>query len=122
MNSYNVRGIQEREKGLMQSNGPQAKTTGNYRSCGIVQCAHSVIELIADSESLPHAIDVSTREKGVVDGSKPVFLSGWDSETVRYVWTCVTFFNETVYSSLDRNNFYSVNRESDFIYQKKKNS
>ena len=58
MNSYNVRGIQEREKGLMQSNGPQAKTTGNYRSCGIVQCAHSVIELIADSESLPHAIDV----------------------------------------------------------------
>ena len=58
----------------------------NYRSHGgIVQCAHSVIELI--TEFWPYAIDVLTREKGVVDGSKPVFFSGWDSETVRYVWT-----------------------------------
>lgn len=57
----------------------------NYRSHGgIVQCAHSVIELI--TEFWPYAIDVLTREKGVVDGSKPVFFSGWDSETVRYVW------------------------------------
>lgn len=58
----------------------------NYRSHGgIVQCAHSVIELI--TEFWPFAIDVLTREKGVVDGSKPVFFSGWDSETVRYVCT-----------------------------------
>ena len=56
----------------------------NYRSHGgIVQCAHSVIELI--TEFWPNAIDILTREKGVVDGSKPVFFSGWDSETVRYV-------------------------------------
>ncbi|KAF8807162.1 hypothetical protein BYT27DRAFT_7189247 [Phlegmacium glaucopus] len=55
----------------------------NYRSHGgIVQCAHSVIELI--TEFWPYAIDVLSREKGVVDGSKPVFFSGWDSETVRY--------------------------------------
>ena len=58
----------------------------NYRSHGgIVQCAHSVIELI--TEFWPYAIDVLSREKGVVDGSKPVFFSGWDSETVRYVGT-----------------------------------
>jgi hypothetical protein len=57
----------------------------NYRSHGgIVQCAHSVIELI--TEFWPYAIDVLSQEKGVVDGSKPVFFSGWDSETVRYVW------------------------------------
>ncbi|KJA29102.1 hypothetical protein HYPSUDRAFT_32443 [Hypholoma sublateritium FD-334 SS-4] len=55
----------------------------NYRSHGgIVQCAHSVIELI--TEFWPYAIDVLARERGVVDGSKPVFFSGWDSETVRY--------------------------------------
>lgn len=57
----------------------------NYRSHGgIVQCAHSVIELI--TEFWPYAIDVLTRERGVVDGSRPVFFSGWDNETVRYVW------------------------------------
>ena len=83
----------------------------NYRSHGgIVQCAHSVIELI--TEFWPYAIDVLTREKGVVDGSKPVFFSGWDSETVRYVRTSLRSFHETVYSSFDRNNFYSANRES----------
>ena len=63
----------------------------NYRSHGgIVQCAHSVIELI--TEFWPYAIDVLTREKGVVDGSKPVFFSGWDNETVRYVWTSLHLF------------------------------
>ena len=83
----------------------------NYRSHGgIVQCAHSVVELI--TEFWPYAIDVLTRERGVVDGSKPVFFSGWDSETVRYVWTCVRSFHETVCSNLNRNNFFSANRES----------
>ncbi|KAF8895020.1 hypothetical protein CPB84DRAFT_1782432 [Gymnopilus junonius] len=57
--------------------------TVNYRSHGgIVQCAHSVIELI--TEFWPYAIDILSKEKGVVDGSKPVFFSGWDSDTVRY--------------------------------------
>ena len=56
----------------------------NYRSHGgIVNCAHSVIELITDF--WPYAIDGLAREQGVVDGSKPVFFSGWDRETVRYV-------------------------------------
>ncbi|KDR84732.1 hypothetical protein GALMADRAFT_260438 [Galerina marginata CBS 339.88] len=55
----------------------------NFRSHGgIVQCAHSVIELITGF--WPYAIDVLSRERGVVDGSKPVFFSGWDSDTVRY--------------------------------------
>ncbi|KAF8955734.1 hypothetical protein BDZ97DRAFT_1926448 [Flammula alnicola] len=55
----------------------------NYRSHGgIIQCAHSVIELI--TEFWPYAIDILSRERGVVDGSKPVFFSGWDSDTVRY--------------------------------------
>jgi hypothetical protein len=58
--------------------------TTNYRSHGgIVRCAHSVIELITNF--WPYAIDVLSRERGVVDGSKPVFFSGWDSSTVRYV-------------------------------------
>ena len=56
----------------------------NYQSHGgIVHCAHSVIELI--TEFWPHAIDALAREQGVVDGLKPVFFSGWDKETVRYV-------------------------------------
>jgi len=57
----------------------------NYRSHGgIVRCAHSVIEVITNF--WPYAIDVLSREEGVVDGCKPVFFSGWDSTTVRYVW------------------------------------
>jgi hypothetical protein len=56
----------------------------NYRSHGgIVRCAHSVIELITNF--WPYAIDILSREVGVVDGCKPVFFSGWDSSTVRYV-------------------------------------
>ena len=83
----------------------------NYRSHGgIIQCAHSVIELI--TEFWPYAIDVLSREKGVVDGSKPVFFSGWDSETVRYVWTKLPFpLNLFAHRPFDRNNFYLANRE-----------
>ncbi|KAH9919768.1 uncharacterized protein BXZ73DRAFT_104876 [Epithele typhae] len=55
----------------------------NYRSHGgIVNCAHSVIELI--SEFWPHAIDALARETGMIDGLKPVFFHGWDQNTVRY--------------------------------------
>lgn len=71
----------------------------NYRSHGgIVQCAHSVIELI--TEFWPYAIDVLTRERGVVDGSKPVFFSGWDSETVRYVWISLRPFMRVITQAL----------------------
>ncbi|KAG2023736.1 hypothetical protein CC2G_001355 [Coprinopsis cinerea AmutBmut pab1-1] len=55
----------------------------NYRSHGgIVQCAHSVIELI--THFWPYAIDSMAPEQGIVDGAKPVFFSGWDTNTVRY--------------------------------------
>ncbi|KAI0757678.1 hypothetical protein C8Q80DRAFT_1134850 [Daedaleopsis nitida] len=55
----------------------------NYRShAGIVNCAHSVIQLI--TEFWPHAIDVLAEERGMIDGLKPVFFSGWDQNTVRY--------------------------------------
>jgi hypothetical protein len=48
----------------------------NYRShAGIINCAHSVIDLI--TRFWPHAIDVLAPEKGLVDGVKPVFFSGW---------------------------------------------
>lgn len=56
----------------------------NYRShAGIVNCAQSVIELI--TTFWPYSIDTLAREKGIVDGLKPVFLSGWDADNVRYV-------------------------------------
>ncbi|KAI6022560.1 hypothetical protein EDC04DRAFT_2606960 [Pisolithus marmoratus] len=55
----------------------------NYRSHGgIVNCAHSVIELI--SHFWPHSIDHLQPEHGIVDGLKPVFFTGWDKDTVRY--------------------------------------
>ncbi|KAI0716097.1 hypothetical protein C8T65DRAFT_606293 [Cerioporus squamosus] len=72
--------------------GPQAETRAqpesfhlavNYRShAGIVNCAHSVIQLI--TEFWPHAIDALGQETGMIDGLKPVFFSGWDQNTVRY--------------------------------------
>ena len=55
----------------------------NYRSHGgIVSCARSVVELI--TAFWPYAIDTLPREEGVVDGLKPVFFHGGDSDTVRY--------------------------------------
>ncbi|KAH9172885.1 hypothetical protein EDB89DRAFT_1962863 [Lactarius sanguifluus] len=55
----------------------------NFRSHGgIVRCAHSVIVLI--TKFWPYAIDILPEEKGIVDGIKPVFFSGWDQDNVRY--------------------------------------
>lgn len=55
----------------------------NYRSHGgIVKCAHSVVQLITNF--WPYSIDTLAEEKGIVDGIKPVFLSGWDQDNVRY--------------------------------------
>ncbi|KAI0935696.1 hypothetical protein AcV5_004043 [Taiwanofungus camphoratus] len=63
---------------------PQTFQLGiNYRShAGIVDCAHSVIDLI--TQFWPAAIDTLAKERGVVDGLKPVFFTGWDEDTVRY--------------------------------------
>jgi tetratricopeptide (TPR) repeat protein len=55
----------------------------NFRSHGgIVRCAHSVIMLI--TKFWPYAIDMLPEEKGIVNGIKPVFFSGWDQDNVRY--------------------------------------
>ena len=55
----------------------------NYRShAGIVNCAHSVIQLI--TEFWPHAIDRLAPERGSVQGKKPLFLNGWEDDSLRY--------------------------------------
>ncbi|KAJ7171712.1 hypothetical protein C8R43DRAFT_1231226 [Mycena crocata] len=57
--------------------------TVNYRShTGIVNCAHTVIEVI--TMFWPYAIDVLDRERGTVDGLRPVFFTGFDSGNVEY--------------------------------------
>ncbi|KAH7885020.1 hypothetical protein F5I97DRAFT_1811384, partial [Phlebopus sp. FC_14] len=49
----------------------------NYRSHGgIVKCANSVIELI--THFWPYAIDKLRPEHGIVDGTKPLVIDGWD--------------------------------------------
>ncbi|KAG2048327.1 hypothetical protein BDR06DRAFT_976091 [Suillus hirtellus] len=55
----------------------------NYTSHGgIVNCASSVIELI--TKFWPNTVDNLRPEKGVVDGLKPVFFTGWDKNTVHH--------------------------------------
>ncbi|KAG8982207.1 hypothetical protein FRB93_008303 [Tulasnella sp. JGI-2019a] len=54
----------------------------NYRSHGgIVNAATSVVSLI--TKLFPHSIDALAPERGMVDGPKPVFFTGW-GEDVRY--------------------------------------
>ncbi|PCH33046.1 hypothetical protein WOLCODRAFT_62498 [Wolfiporia cocos MD-104 SS10] len=55
----------------------------NYRShAGIVNCAHSVVKLI--TQFWPHAIDHLAEERGIIEGIKPVYFTGWDESSVRY--------------------------------------
>ncbi|KAJ6456165.1 hypothetical protein C8R45DRAFT_1187129 [Mycena sanguinolenta] len=57
--------------------------TVNYRShAGIVNCAHTVIEVI--QLFWPYSIDVLGRERGTIDGLRPVFFTGFDSGNVQY--------------------------------------
>ncbi|KAJ2926878.1 hypothetical protein H1R20_g10207, partial [Candolleomyces eurysporus] len=71
------------ERGITQSELRTFQLTVNYRShAGIVRCATAVIELI--THFWPYAIDFLEPEQGVVDGAKPVFFSGWDTNTVQY--------------------------------------
>lgn len=52
----------------------------NYRShAGIVDCAHSIIDLIM--QFWGESIDRLAPERGVIDGPKPVFFSGLDEGT-----------------------------------------
>lgn len=63
---------------------PKAFTLSiNYRSHGgIIDCAHSVVQLL--TELWPDSIDTLDREQGLVDGPKPNFFSGWDTESAHY--------------------------------------
>ena len=47
---------------------------------GIVRCAHSIIVLI--TKFWPYTIDILPEEKGIVDGIKPAFFTGWDQDNV----------------------------------------
>jgi hypothetical protein len=64
--------------------GPRMFQLGvNYRSHGgIVNCAHSVIELI--THFWPYSIDRLAPEQGIVDGVKPIFLTAQDQDTATY--------------------------------------
>jgi hypothetical protein len=49
----------------------------NYRSHGgIVNCAQTVIETI--HHFWPSSIDLLDKERGLVDGPKPIFFTGWE--------------------------------------------
>lgn len=73
----------EEAQGCVTKQPEEFQLTVNYRSHGgIVGCAHSVVQLI--TRFWPHAIDSLAEEKGLVDGGKPVFFSGWDQDTVQY--------------------------------------
>ncbi|KAF8588487.1 hypothetical protein K439DRAFT_1335105 [Ramaria rubella] len=55
----------------------------NYRShAGVVNCAHSVIELI--TKFWPHSIDSLAKECGIVDGPRPIFFLRGASEAASY--------------------------------------
>ncbi|EKM55346.1 uncharacterized protein PHACADRAFT_208864 [Phanerochaete carnosa HHB-10118-sp] len=70
-------------KGCPAKSPESFQLTINYRSHGgIVRCALSVVQLI--TRFWPRAIDTLTEEKGVVEGLKPIFFSGWDQDTVQY--------------------------------------
>jgi hypothetical protein len=74
----------QQSAGMIACRSPKSfKLVTNFRSHGgIVKCAHSIIALIM--RFWPYAIDVLPQEKGIVDGIKPVFFSGWDQDNVRY--------------------------------------
>jgi hypothetical protein len=55
----------------------------NYRSHGgIVNCAQTVVETII--HFWPDAIDVLDKERGLVDGPKPIFFTGWRDDMAHF--------------------------------------
>ena len=59
--------------------------TVNYRShTGIVDCAHSLVELI--DRYWPYSIDKLAPEEGLTVGPPPIFLAGKDTRLV--MWSC----------------------------------
>ncbi|KAL0573766.1 hypothetical protein V5O48_008193 [Marasmius crinis-equi] len=84
LKSFLYRVEQESFKDEARPGEPQTfQLTTNYRShSGILNCAHTVIELIV--KFWPYSIDILQPGKGLVDGIKPVFFRGWDQSNVRY--------------------------------------
>jgi hypothetical protein len=76
--------LRQRSAGMIAHHPPKSfQLVTNFRSHGgIVRCAHSIIVLI--TKFWPYAIDILPEEKGIVDGIKPVFFTGWDQDNVRY--------------------------------------
>ncbi|KAF6765913.1 hypothetical protein DFP72DRAFT_865039 [Ephemerocybe angulata] len=69
--------------GITQSELRTFQLVVNYRSHnGIVRCATTAIDLI--SQFWPYAIDSLAPERGIVDGAKPVFFTGWGTDTIAY--------------------------------------
>jgi hypothetical protein len=61
--------------------------TVNYRShAGIVDCAHSVIDLL--KTFWINQIDILAAEKGLVDGQKPIFFVNLPNESDSAVSFC----------------------------------
>ncbi|KAF8624782.1 hypothetical protein AX15_005672 [Amanita polypyramis BW_CC] len=57
--------------------------TVNYRShAGIVNCAHSIVELV--QQYWPYSIDALAPEKGLIVGAPPVFLAGENSDDIQF--------------------------------------
>jgi hypothetical protein len=55
----------------------------NYRSHGgIVNCAQTVVETLI--HFWPDAIDVLPKERGLVDGPKPIFFTGWQDDATHF--------------------------------------
>ncbi|KAF6740880.1 hypothetical protein DFP72DRAFT_951310 [Ephemerocybe angulata] len=70
-------------RGVIQSELRTFQLGVNYRSHnGIVRCATAVIELI--TLFWPYAMDSMAPERGIVDGAKPMFFTGWDTDTIGY--------------------------------------
>ena len=54
-----------------------------------MNCAHSIIDLI--KEFWYDSIDILGRERGIVDGMRPIFVDGWDETQFKH------FFAENKY-------------------------
>ncbi|KAJ2926891.1 hypothetical protein H1R20_g10211, partial [Candolleomyces eurysporus] len=74
---------EEGGSGVTQSELRTFQLTVNYCTHGgIIRCATAVVELI--KHFWPYAIDSFGPEKGIVNGAKPVFISGWDTNKFQY--------------------------------------
>ena len=78
----------------------------NYRSPGrVIDCAHSIIELL---KSFPKAVDELDRERGIVEGAPPVFVTIPDSAGEAKFWDLhkyASFTTRLTISNVDQRPF-----------------